>query len=58
MWDWSKTEDLIFVIVGVLLILFRKEYANLLIWYHRRRWYSRKNAQRKQYPEEAWLVGN
>jgi len=57
MWDWSKIEYLISLIIGVLLILFRKEFANLVIWYHLRRWCKRKNVQVKQYPEKAWSAG-
>jgi len=58
MWEGQIIENIISLVIGVLLILFRKEFAKLVIWYHRRRWYRRKNVKLKEYPEKAWLAGN
>jgi hypothetical protein len=57
---WEKMDDFAFLIVGVLLVLFRKECAKFVIWYHRRRWYRRTNtkSKHKEYPQEAWSAGN
>lgn len=57
---WEKIDDLTFLVIGVLLVLFRKECAKFVIWYHRRRWYHREHTKDKQkeYPDEAWSAGN
>ena len=57
----EKIDDIAFLIVGVLLVLFRKECAKFVIWFHqRRRWYRRKltKSQQTEYPQEAWTAGN
>lgn len=56
---WEKIDNLIFLIVGILLILFRKEFARFVMWYHRRRWHRRKQVKNgaKEYSKEAWSAG-
>ena len=48
------------IAVGFLAILFRKQFAKLVMWYHRRRWYHRKKVRTTttEYPREAWTTSN
>jgi len=53
-------EGFILLIVGVLAVLYRKAFARLVIWYHRRRWCRQKEGRNKleEYPARSWSVSN
>lgn len=52
-----QIDGAILVIVGILAVFFRKNFAKFVIWYHTKRWYRRKsNKNKSEYPTAAWSV--
>jgi hypothetical protein len=57
-------KEFAFLMVGILLIVFRKKFAMFVMWYHQRRLQRLKRTKHKlqEYPQEvqskAWLAAN